>query len=112
MTPSAPTAQTRVAISVPARKGEGLVEGFQTDFAMYESPHVFEVVLEVGQLGQIGGRHRSLGQGREVYQKDFERRLGKAPGLDRLTSLVCAQIHSEWESRKTALEAFLRAERW
>ena len=57
MTPIAPAGEARIAIGVAAREGVRLVEWFETYLAMYESSHVFEVLLEIGQKGHIGARH-------------------------------------------------------
>ena len=53
-----------------AREGEGFVEGLETDLAMYESSHVLEMLLEVGQSVHIDGRHREAASREQRVDKD------------------------------------------
>jgi hypothetical protein len=50
------------------RQRVGFVEGFETDFAVNQSAHVFEVLLETGQAGHLSGRH-DAGIGDDIGSK-------------------------------------------
>jgi hypothetical protein len=53
---------------VAARQRVGFVEGFETDFAMNQSAHIFEMLLEAGQAGHLSGRH-DAGIGDDIGSK-------------------------------------------